>query len=98
MTRLNVLLFVALVASGLYLVHVSYQARRLFTQVERAQAEERALDVAHEQLQLEKRTQATPLRVEKVARERLQMRTPTAAVTQYVQYEGAASAAQGARP
>lgn len=97
MTRLNVLLFIGLIASGLYLVHVSYEARRLFTQVERAQAEERALEVAHEQLQLEKRTQGTPLRVEKVAREKLQMRTPTAAVTQYVQYEGAASAPEGGR-
>ncbi|MFN3414759.1 MAG: cell division protein FtsL [Caldimonas sp.] len=95
MSRLNVLLFVGLIVSGLYLVHVSYQARRLFTQVERAQAEERALETAHEQLQLEKRTQATALRVEKLAREKLQMRTPTAAVTQYVHYEGAASAAQG---
>lgn len=95
MSRLNVLLFVGLIVSGLYLVHVSYQARRLFTQVERAQAEERALETAHEQLQLEKRTQATPLRVEKIAREKLQMRTPTAAVTQYVYDEAAASAAQG---
>jgi cell division protein FtsL len=98
MTRLNMLLFIGLIASGLYLVHVSYQARRLFTQVERAQAEERALEIAHEQLQLEKRTQATPLRVEKVAREKLQMRTPTAAVTQYVHYEGAAPAPVGGRP
>lgn len=95
MSRLNVLLFVGLIVSGLYLVHVSHQARRLFVQVERAQAEERALETEHEQLQLEKRAQATPLRVEKIAREKLQMRTPTAAVTQYVHHEGAASAAQG---
>jgi len=54
---------------------------------------------------VDKRAQATPLRVEKVAREKLQMRTATPAVTHYVTYAGAASApaaaasaAEGSRP
>lgn len=105
MTRLNIVLFVALVLSGLYLVRVSYEARRLFVEVERAQAEERKLETQFEQLQIEKRAQATPLRIEKVAREKLRMRTATPAVTHYVTYAGAASApeaaasaAQGERP
>jgi len=105
MTRLNVVLFVALVLSGLYLVRVSYEARRLFVEVERAQTEERTLETQFEQLQIEKRAQATPLRVEKVAREKLQMRSATPAVTHYVTHAGAApvpgteaSAPQGARP
>ncbi|PPE68539.1 cell division protein FtsL [Caldimonas thermodepolymerans] len=96
MTRLNVVLFVALVFSGLYLVRVSYEARRLFVEVERAQSEERALETEFEQLQLEKRAQATPLRVEKVAREKLQMRTATPAVTHYVTHAGATDAPQAA--
>lgn len=93
MTRLNIVLFLVLIASGLYLVRVSYQARHLFVEVERAQAEQRALDTEYEQLTLEKRTQATPLRVEKVAREKLNMRTATAAVTHYVTLAPAAGAA-----
>ena len=105
MTRLNIVLFASLVLSGLYLVRVSYEARHLFVEVERAQVEERALETQFEQLQIEKRAQATPLRVEKVAREKLQMRTATPAVTHYATYAGAASApeaaasgAQGGRP
>lgn len=102
MGRLNIVLFVALIVSGLYLVKVSYQARHLFVEVEKAQAEQRALDTEFEQLTIEKRTQATPLRVEKVAREKLNMRTASAAVTHYVTYAGAASApasaAQGVSP
>jgi cell division protein FtsL len=35
-------------------------------------------------LNLEKRAQATPLRVDKIAREQLQMRVATPAITQYV--------------
>jgi cell division protein FtsL len=35
-------------------------------------------------MQVEKRAQATPLRVEKLARERLQMRSATPAITHYV--------------
>ena len=39
-------------------------------------------------LQGEKRAQATPLRVEKLAKEQLQMRTTTPAITQYVRPDG----------
>jgi cell division protein FtsL len=98
MTRLNIVLFLALVASGLYLVKVSYQARHLFVEVEKAQAEQRALDTEFEQLTLEKRTQATPLRVEKIAREKLNMRTASAVVTHYVTYEEAPPAAAASAP
>ncbi|MEW6098380.1 MAG: cell division protein FtsL [Pseudomonadota bacterium] len=93
MNRLQVILFVALVLSGLYMVRVSYEARRLFVEVERAQAEERQLETEYEQLQVDKRAQATPLRVEKVAREKLAMRTATPAVTHYVTHAEAAPAA-----
>jgi cell division protein FtsL len=92
MTRLNVILLVALVLSSVYLVRVSYDSRRLFAQLDRAQSEARQLEIEHERLVAEKQSQATPLRVEKVARERLAMRNATPAVTQYVPYSPAASA------
>ncbi len=97
MTRLNVLLLVGLVLSSLYLVRVSYESRRLYAQLDRAKSEARQLDIEHERLVAEKQSQATPLRVEKVARERLAMRTATPAVTQYVTYAPAASAPEGTR-
>jgi cell division protein FtsL len=95
MTRLNVLLLVALVISSVYLVRVSYDSRRLFAQLDRAQSEARQLAIEHERLIAEKQSQATPLRVEKVARERLAMRGATPAVTQYVAYAASAASAPG---
>lgn len=92
MTRLNLVLLLALIASSLYLVKVSYESRRLFTELDRAQALALQLQSEHERLQLEARAQATPLRVEKVAREKLAMRNATPAVTEYVAAPAAAAA------
>jgi len=95
-TRLNVVLLLVLLVSSLYLVRVSYESRRLFTELDKAQNEERALDTDGERLKTELRSQATPLRVERTARERLAMRAATPAVTQYVAVPMAASTASGA--
>jgi cell division protein FtsL len=84
MTRLNIVLLIAVIASALYLVRTQYESRRLFVEVEKAQNLSRKLDLERERLDVEKRAQATPLRVEKLAKEQLQMRTATPAVTQYV--------------
>lgn len=84
MSRLNIVLLLVLVASGLYLVAVSYDARRLFAERDRARAEQRALDTEFERLKAERQAQATPLRVERAARERLAMRNATPAVTEFV--------------
>ena len=92
MTRLNVFLLLILLVSSLYLVRVSYESRRLFAELDKAQNEERALDNDSERLKTELRSQATPLRVERTARERLAMRAATPAVTQYVALPMAASA------
>lgn len=89
MSRLNVVLIVALLASGLYLVHVSYQARRLYAELDRAQSEQRALDTEYERLKADLQAQATPLRVERTAREKLAMRNATPGITQYVSDPGA---------
>ena len=87
-TRLNLLLLLAVIGSALYLVHVQYTARQLYTQMHRAEQETRRIELDFERLQLEKRAQATPLRVEKLAREQLKMRTATPAITQYVRADG----------
>lgn len=85
MTRLNLALLIALIVSSLYLVKVSYESRSLFTELDRARALALKLDTEHERLQIDQRAQATPLRVEKAAREKLQMRSATPAVTEYVE-------------
>ena len=92
MTRINIVVLLVLIVSSLYLVRVSYESRRLFAELDKAQSEERALDNDSERLKTELRSQATPLRVERTARERLAMRAATPAVTTYVELPAAASA------
>ena len=99
MTRLNLVLLIAVIASALYLVRTQYESRRLYAEVDKARSDAHKLETEHERLQVEKRGQATPLRVERLAREQLQMRGATPAITQYVNYGTAArhgSAAAGA--
>jgi cell division protein FtsL len=96
MARLNLVLLLAVLASALYLVRTQYESRRLFTEIDRAVSDARKLETDHERLQAEKRAQATPLRVEKLAKEQLQMRNASPAITQYVTKGGAAASAAGA--
>ena len=98
MTRLNLVLLVAVLSSALYLVHMQYESRRLFVELERAHAAARQLETDNERLQVEKRAQATPLRVEKMARAQLNMRTATPAITQYVTYRADTPAAKASAP
>ena len=91
MTRLSFVLLLAVLASALYLVKTQYESRRLYVELEKAAAQSRRLEADSERLQVEKRAQATPLRVEKLAKEKLQMRTATPAITQYVTYTDAAA-------
>ena len=88
MTRLNLVLLMAVLASALYLVRTQYESRRLYVELEKAIAQNRKLETENERLQVEKRTQATPLRVEKLAKDKLQMRSVTPAITQYVTQSG----------
>lgn len=84
MTRLNLVLLLAVLASALYLVRTQYESRRLYVEFEKATTKNRLLEAENERLQVEKRAQATPLRIEKLAKDKLQMRTATPAITQYV--------------
>ena len=90
LSKLNLLLLLGLMASCLFLVKTSYEARRVFSALDKARAEQRQLDAEFKRLDAEAQAQATHLRVERTARERLQMRTATPAVTTYV-FDPAAS-------
>lgn len=88
MARLNLLLLIAVLGSAIYLVHSQYMSRQLYTEFHRVELEARRLELDQDRLQVEKRAQATPLRVEKLAKEQLKMRTTTPAITQYVRQDG----------
>ncbi|MGV0961023.1 MAG: cell division protein FtsL [Limnohabitans sp.] len=90
MTRVNVMLLMAVLASAMVLVHNQYESRRLFMALETARKEAHRLEVDQDRLQVESRAQATPLRVEKIARQQLQMKTASPAITQYVSLSGQA--------
>ncbi len=102
MTRLNILLLLAVIVSALLLVKTAYEARRLFTDIHRADVEALRLAGEHKRLEAERQLQATNLRVDRTARERLQMRTASPAVTMYESRPALpavpASAAPGGRP
>lgn len=100
MIRLNLVLLLAVLASAIYLVGVQYESRSVFTELDKARSEARRLESEYERLQVEKRGQATPARVEKLAREKLQMRQASPAITNYVTYAAPAAvdAAKGATP
>ncbi|SEK95245.1 cell division protein FtsL [Roseateles sp. YR242] len=95
MTRLNLILMIAVMASGVYMVRSAYDARRLFTELDRSQSEARRLDADYQRLLADRQAQATNLRVEQVARERLKMRPITPAIT--YNPEAPAQGASGAR-
>ena len=80
MAKLNLLLILAVLASGMVLVHSAYESRRLFAARDKAKAEGQRLAADAERLRAERHAQATNLRVEQVARERLGMRLISPAV------------------
>jgi len=106
MIRLNLLLLIAVIATALLLVHTQHRSRQLFTELYKEQGDARRLEADLDRLQVDKRAQATPLRVEKLAKEQLKMRTTTPAITHYVRVDGSvipavvapAPAASSARP
>jgi cell division protein FtsL len=101
MMRLNVVLLLSVVLSALAVVHAQHDSRNVFVQFDRALNQAHKLETEFERLQVEKRAQATHLRVEQLAKEQLKMVMPTPAITDYVglsvpQYVPPASATNGA--
>ena len=77
MARLNVFLILVVLGCALGVVTAQHRARKLQNDIEREQTRMRELEVEWGQLQLEAGTWAAHARVEKIARERLHMVTPT---------------------
>jgi cell division protein FtsL len=83
MTRVNLLLLALLMGSAFMLVKSAYDTRRLFAEIHRAETEGQTLAGERTRLEAERQLQATNLRVERTAREKLQMRTMTPAVMMF---------------
>lgn len=78
MIRLNMILMLVATICALGVITAQHKGRKLFQALEAEQERARQLEIEYGQLQLELSTWATPPRIEKIAREKLFMRTPEA--------------------
>jgi len=78
MTRANILMSALLVACALGLVTSQYRARKLFVDVERAQAQAAQLEVGWNQLQVEQTALAKASLIDTKARRELTMQSVSA--------------------
>ena len=53
MTRAQLLLLLSILGTSMFLIRTQYESRRLTTDIERARAEARRIDIEHERLDLE---------------------------------------------
>lgn len=84
MTRLNIILFFALIFSSLGLVNAQHQARKLYIELEHLNQTEKQYNQEYGQLQLEQSTWAMHSRIEQIATQQLQMQVPDAKRIQVV--------------
>lgn len=84
MTRVNLLLLVAVVLCAMSVVRAQYQARRTFAALDVAQQRAEQLQMDEDRLQVELRAMSAPGRIENIARTELDMRPITAARTVFV--------------
>ncbi|MDR9432326.1 MAG: cell division protein FtsL [Spiribacter sp.] len=82
-----IILTVAVVTSAIAVVEVKHQARRLFVDLEAQYDERDRLNTEWSRLRLEQGALATHSRVERLARETLQMRQPTSETTQLIEID-----------
>lgn len=87
MARMNLVLLAIAVACALAVITSQHRARKLFSELEGAQAVATKLNEEWTQLQLEQGTWATNKRVESVASRRLGMRQPDASTTVVITLE-----------
>jgi cell division protein FtsL len=85
MARLNVLLLAFAIACALAVITSQHRARRVFSELEGAQAMAQKLNEEWTQLQLEQSTWATNKRVESLASRKLGMHQPDASSTVVIQ-------------
>jgi len=85
--RQFVLMLMLTTSSALFWVSAQYELRRLNAQLDVLRRQSRDLDLERNQLLAQKSQQLKVLRVEQLARERLNMRAATFDAIQYISYE-----------
>jgi cell division protein FtsL len=98
MTRLNLILFFALIFSALGLVNSQHKARNLYIELERESQSAKQIEQEYGQLQLEQSTWAMHSRIEQIASQKLQMRVPDAKRVQVVSPDDLQQSAQENMP
>lgn len=86
MTRLNLLLFFALIFSSLGLVNAQHRARKQYIELEQMNQDAKQYEQEYGQLQLEQSTWAMHSRVELIATQQLQMQVPDSKRVQVVMH------------
>lgn len=94
MARVNAFLLLLVIVCALGVITSQHRARKLFSDVESAQAATKRLAEEWTQLQLEQSTWATNKRVEAVAAKQLGMSLPDPTTTVIVTLDGRAAAGQ----
>lgn len=84
MTRLNLVLYFALMFSALGLINAQHKARKLYIELEQLAQAEKQYNQEYGQWQLEQSTWAMHSRIEQIASEQLQMQVPDAKRIQIV--------------
>lgn len=84
MTRLNLILFFALMFSALGLVNSQHKARNLYIELERVNQTAKQTEQEYGQLQLEQSTWAMHSRIEQIASQKMQMQVPDAKRVQVI--------------
>ncbi|HSI38192.1 MAG TPA: cell division protein FtsL [Methylotenera sp.] len=84
MTRLNLILYFALIISALGLVNAQHKSRKLYIELEQMSQAAKQYEQEFGQLQLEQSTWAMHSRVESIAAHALQMQVPDAKRIQVV--------------
>ena len=85
MNRLTFFLLAALLFCALSLVSAQHQARTLFVALERAQSDEKQLDIDWSRLQYQQSSLSKSARIAEAARTQLKMSPAVAGRTQYLQ-------------
>ena len=98
MTRLNLILFFALIFTALGLVNAQHKARNLYIELEQFSQTSKQLEQEYGQLQLEQSTWAMHSRIEAIATEHLAMQVPDAKRVQVVLPENSPSNQVDAAP
>jgi len=98
MTRLNLILFFALIFSALGLVNSQHKARNLYIELERESQSAKQIEQEYGQLQLEQSTWAMHSRIEQIASQKLQMQVPDAKRVQVVSPDDLQLSAQEIKP